>query len=162
MDNKKVINTAKEFIEELLLNKLDFEAKVEAQILMEEDREILDIRVEGDDLSLLIGNRGRNLESIQYLLLQVLYKAVGDHVWVKLDINGYREKKQKSIENIALKAAHQSIDFGVETALEPMSPADRRIVHMILAEDERVETDSEGEGYERHVVIRPTSENKLF
>lgn len=155
MSEDQIIKTTKEFVEKLILDKLGFEGEAGLEFKPEDDKNVLHVSIDGEDLSLLIGRGGRNLDSIQHLIIQFLYKTAGEHVWVRFDINSYRERKVKRLEDLALKAAQQTIDYGVETSLDPMNPAERRIVHMALADEERIVTESEGEGFDRHIVIKP-------
>lgn len=105
--------------------------------------------------SLLIGYHGQTLERLQQLLSLGLSSAYKQLVRVSLDINGYRGKKQSSVENLARRAEQQVIETGQELELQPMSANDRRIVHQLLTTDGRVRTESIGEGRDRRIVVKP-------
>lgn len=155
--DKKIIEEAREIVEEIIVKYMEFEAKVSADMseIEGEDRKLVSIIVEGDDLGILIGSRGINLDAFQNIVSMFLRNKVEEPVSVIFDINGYRERKRKSLEDIACKAAQETIENGVEVSLNPMSPAERRIVHLALENDERVATESQGDGINRYVIVKP-------
>lgn len=114
---------------------------------------ILDIT--GDDLAILIGRHGRTLESIQFLVSAIVRRKLGYRYPVVIDVEGYKNRQRQKIESIAKSAANRAISQEKEVPLRPMTPYERRIVHIVLRDDARVETESEGEGMNRHVVIIP-------
>lgn len=158
MDEQQIIEKAKELAVDMLSNRLGFECEIDVSIEpSDSDRRYVLITVEGEDLGILIGQRGTNLEAFQTILALMLKRETGEWNSVFVDINGYREKRKRNITDIALKAMQQVIDFDVEVSLRPMSPADRRLVHMALADEENVKTESQGFGADRHIVIQPVS-----
>lgn len=120
-----------------------------------EDREILKLSLKGEQDALLIGYHGRTLEQLQNIVSLSLANQFKQIVRVVIDINDYRAKKTSTLENLARRAAQQVEETGQEMELEPMSPAERRIVHNILSEEGNVETESIGEGKERRIMIKP-------
>lgn len=114
---------------------------------------ILDIT--GDDLAILIGRHGRTLESIQFLVSAIVRRKLGYRYPVVIDVEGYKNRQRQKIESIAKSAANRAVSQEKEVPLRPMTPYERRIVHIVLRDDARVETESEGEGMNRHVVIIP-------
>ena len=156
MNDQQIIEKAKELAIELFAEKLGLECEIDVSIEpSDSDRRYILITVEGEDLGVLIGQRGVNVEAFQTILSLMLKKETGEWNSVFVDINGYREKRKRNITDIALKAMQQVVDFDVEVSLRPMSPADRRLVHMALANEEKVETESQGFGEDRHLIIRP-------
>ena len=111
--------------------------------------------IEGKDAGILIGTQGQTLDALQYLVSIAANRACGTRYRVILDAEGYR----KRYEDILIKKAHEYAGAvkgeGQECELEPQPARDRRIVHMALADDPDVDTYSEGEGDNRHVVITP-------
>ena len=111
--------------------------------------------IEGKDAGILIGTHGQTLDALQYLVSIAANRACGTRYRVILDAEGYR----KRYEDILIKKAHEYANAvkgeGQECELEPQPARDRRIVHMALADDPDVDTYSEGEGDNRHVVITP-------
>lgn len=114
---------------------------------------ILDIT--GDNLAVLIGRHGRTLESLQFLITSILYRKLGFRYPVVIDVEGYKSRQRQKIEDIAYSAAQRAVEQDRRIKLRPMTPYERRIVHLYLRNDDRVETKSEGEGHARHVVIIP-------
>lgn len=114
---------------------------------------ILDIT--GDDLAVLIGRHGRTLDSIQFLVSAIVRRKMGYRYPVVIDVEGYKSRQRQKIESIAKSAANRAASQGRNVPMRPMTPYERRLVHIALRDDERVETESEGEGLERHVVVIP-------
>lgn len=114
---------------------------------------ILDIT--GDDLAVLIGRHGRTLDALQFLISSITSRTVGYRYPVVIDVEGYKGRQRQKIEDIALNAADRAVKQDRPIKLRPMTPYERRLVHIALREDERVETHSEGEGRARRVVIVP-------
>ena len=114
---------------------------------------ILDIT--GDNLAVLIGRHGRTLESLQFLITSILYRKLGFRYPVVIDVEGYKSRQHQKIEDIAYSAAQRAVEQDRRIKLRPMTPYERRIVHLYLRNDDRVETKSEGEGHARRVVIIP-------
>lgn len=115
---------------------------------------ILDIT--GDDLAVLIGRHGSTLNSMQFLVSALTFKAIGRRYPVIVDVEGYKGRQRQKIESIAQSAASRAVQQDRNIKLRPMTPYERRIVHITLRDDSRVETTSEGEGGSRHVVVIPS------
>ena len=114
---------------------------------------ILDIT--GDDLAVLIGRHGRTLDSLQFLISSITSRIVGHRYPIVVDVEGYKARQRQKIEDIALNAADKAVDQDRSIKLRPMTPYERRIVHIALRGDDRVETVSEGEDRARRVVVSP-------
>lgn len=112
---------------------------------------VLDI--EGDDLGLLIGRRGETLASLQYLLNLMAGRKLTEHATFTVDVEGYRRRREKQLNSLARRMADQVRRTQRPVTLEPMPPNERRLVHLMLAEDRDVETSSTGEGENRKVSI---------
>ena len=114
------------------------------------------IDLSGEDSGLLIGRRGQTLQSLQFLVNLIVRKRFGDEVRVVLDVEGYRQRREISLKDMASKVASRVVQSSRSITLEPMPPADRRIVHTTLAEHPGVTTQSMGEGDNRKVTIMPS------
>jgi spoIIIJ-associated protein len=123
------------------------------------DEDTIELKVEGDNLGLLIGPKGQTLQSIQELSRTVVQRqATGTHHGrVRIDIGGYRERRREALARFATQVAADVAATGVPKALEPMHPADRKVVHDTVNELEGVATTSEGEEPRRRVVILPAA-----
>tara|TARA_Y100001936_G_scaffold251186_1_gene306203 strand:- start:11709 stop:12419 length:711 start_codon:yes stop_codon:yes gene_type:complete len=111
--------------------------------------------IEGEDSALLIGKRGETLQSIQFLVRMITSKQLGRKSNIQIDIEDYRRRRVRTLRNIARNLAKEVIDSGEERTLEPMSPVDRRIIHVALSKNSQITTESEGKGRDRFVVIKP-------
>ena len=116
------------------------------------------IDLAGEDSGLLIGRRGQTLQALQFLVTLIVRKQLGEDVRVVLDVENYRQRRETSLRDMADKVASRVAQTNRSITLEPMSPADRRIIHTSLAEHTGVRTESAGEGENRKVTIMPRRE----
>ena len=114
---------------------------------------ILDIT--GDDLAVLIGRHGRTLDALQFVVSAITVRAMGFRYPVIVDVEGYKGHQREKIESIARSTANKAANQHRSVKMRPMTPYERRIVHVALRDDDRVDTASEGEGSARHVVVIP-------
>ena len=114
---------------------------------------ILDIT--GNDLAVLIGRHGKTLDALQFLVSAITVRAIGFRYPVVVDVEGYKNRQRQKLESIAHSSANRAASQHRNVKLRPMTPYERRIIHIALREDDRVETASEGEGSARHVVVFP-------
>lgn len=114
---------------------------------------ILDIT--GNNLAVLIGRHGKTLEALQLIVASITTRTLGYRYPVVVDVEGYKNRQRQKIEDIAYSAADRAVSQHRPIKLRPMSPYERRIVHMALRDDDRVDTASEGEGSARRVVVTP-------
>lgn len=119
----------------------------------EEGELILDIT--GDDLAVLIGRHGKTLDALQFLVSAITVRTIGYRYPVVIDVEGYKSRQRQKLESIARTSANRAATQHRNVKLRPMTPYERRIVHITLRDDPRVDTVSEGEGSGRHVVIIP-------
>ena len=125
----------------------------EAVIEIDEVEKVININIEGEDTGDLIGKRGQTLDALQYLTSVVANKGSEEYYRVKLDTKNYRERRQKTLENLAKNVASKVKKTRRKIVLEPMNPYERRIIHSYLQSDRFVETKSEGDEPNRRVVI---------
>ena len=114
---------------------------------------ILTVNMEGEDMGVLIGKRGQTLDSLQYLVSLVVNKDVDGYIHVKADTENYRERRKKTLENLAKNIAFKVKRTRQPVALEPMNPYERRIIHSALQDEKFITTYSEGEEPYRKVVV---------
>jgi len=124
-----------------------------AEVRIEEDG--LRVEVTGDGSGLLIGRHGKTLEAFRYLLSKMVAKYARRRVSLFLDVEGYKRRRTERVREIALRMARRAKTSGRRVLLPPMSAEDRRVVHLLLRDDEAVETRSVGEGSRRRVSIIP-------
>ena len=114
---------------------------------------ILDIT--GDDLAVLIGRHGRTLDALQFVVSAITVRSMGFRYPVIVDVEGYKSRQREKLESIARSTANKAASQHRSVKMRPMTPYERRIVHIALRDDDRVDTASEGEGSARHVVVVP-------
>lgn len=115
------------------------------------------IDIMGDDSGLLIGRRGETLRALQFLVNLMVKPRIGEEsTRVILDVERYRERRHSSLQALARRVADRVAATGRPIALEPMSPSERRVVHVALANHPRVTTQSAGVGESRQVTISPS------
>ena len=113
------------------------------------------IDLNGEDSGLLIGRRGQTLQSLQFIVNLIVRSELGEGTRVVLDVERYRQRREASLRDMAVKVAERVTQTGRSITLEPMSAADRRIIHLSLSESPSVTTESVGFGDDRKVSIFP-------
>lgn len=123
----------------------------------EEGVKYIKVSFEGEELGYMIGNRGRHLDSLQFILQIILGRKLGEDVdfRVFVDVGGYRKEKDEKLEQMALEKADNARILGQAIELPPMKPSDRRIVHLALMKFKDITSESIGEGMDRRIVITP-------
>ena len=117
----------------------------------------LEVRVDGNELGLLIGPGGRTLLAVQDLARVASQRRLGDHdTRLRIDISGYRERRRAALEKFATAVADEVLSNGRSKALEPMPSADRKVIHDVIQGIDGVTSHSDGEEPRRRVVIAPT------
>jgi spoIIIJ-associated protein len=109
----------------------------------------------GEETGLLIGNRGRTLNSIQVLLGLIYKTKVGEWKRILVDVSDWREKETSRLTQLAIHTAERAKETGEAQSLYNLTAAQRRVVHLTLGEDKDIETESQGEGINRFLVVRP-------
>ncbi len=142
---EKITNFLDEFIKNLSQNNITYKIEI-----IEND---VHVDIDGDDTGYLIGYRGEVLNSLQTILTNIASKDLNCKVKVLLNINGYREKREKDLENLAGKIAGTVIKTKKSITLEPMTAYERKIIHLKLQDSDKVETYSIGEEPYRKIVV---------
>ncbi len=150
--NITLVTEGKRYLENILQT-LEVECRMEARSL--NDGQEIHYLVESDENALLIGREGRTLRSLQFLLRNYLNTFVDGKLVVALDIGNYYENHQRQLEILATKTAKEVAKTKIAVKLDPMNAFDRRIIHTKLSEWRDVITESEGDGEERALVIKP-------
>jgi len=157
-DGDNTAKLAKEVLEELLrLMGLNAEVDLKPSLPDEEDseRKSISLEVKGEDLGILIGRHGDTLASLQYILRLIIAHYQKMRVFLTIDIEGYKQRRYKSLRELALNLAQRAKSTGQLMTLEPMPADERRVVHLALSVNPDVTTQSVGEGEVRKVVIQP-------
>jgi spoIIIJ-associated protein len=127
---------------------------LDGDVRVEDDGEELRGTFEGDDVALLIGRRGQTIDALQHLAVRI---ALRDHEprRIIIDAGGYRERRAEALRRQADRAAADAVSTGRPVPLEAMSAPERKLVHEYLREHRDIETYSEGEEPDRHLVVAP-------
>jgi len=149
-DEESGLEIAKETLENILI-RIPVEATVEAHQM---DGKLI-LNIEGDRSGLLIGRKGKTLDALQFIVNKIVNKALEKRVNIVVDSENYRKRRNESLVQLALKMGEKAKRIGKPVATNPLNPHDRRIVHLALIEDERLDTRSRGEGLLKKVVIIP-------
>jgi spoIIIJ-associated protein len=129
---------------------------VDAEVDAHEEPEAIVVTCSGPDVGLLIGRHGQTIDSIQYLLNAIGWRAYGEErKEVVVDAAGYRARRKATLEALALRVADRVRESGEREELEPMTAVERKVVHLRLKEEAGVGTTSEGTEPNRYVVVLP-------
>lgn len=140
---------------EEFINKMMESFKIKVEIVWEEKYDVPIMRLYGDEMGIIIGNKGKTLEAIQILMSIIANKNSLVKGKIYLDIEDYRKRKVKNLEQLSEKMAERAVETGEDVILEPMTASDRKVIHNFLSKNDEVITMSMGEEPERKVVITP-------
>lgn len=141
-------------IAELLFDILDY-FELDAEIEFEEHDDHVRYHIEGPDMGVLIGRHGSTLDALQFLVGVINARKHLVDYRVVIDVEGYRERREQQLQELARRSAARVQREGREVVLSPMSAVDRRVIHLTLADRYDVKTYSEGEEPDRCVVVAP-------
>jgi spoIIIJ-associated protein len=140
---------------EALLNKMDIEGTVKD---IKEGETKVYVELESKNSSgLIIGKKGKTLEALQFMVNLMISNSTGSQKKIILDIEGYRDKREKTLKKMSRDMAIKVVKSGRPLTLEPMNPFERRLIHLALQNDKRVVTKSEGQGIYRKIRISPAN-----
>ncbi|MEK7562197.1 MAG: R3H domain-containing nucleic acid-binding protein [Patescibacteria group bacterium] len=146
-DNKKIKKIAEEFFKKMTIAPIAIEVGFLDEIVS------LDIKLE--EPQILIGEKGQTLFEIQRLLKTILNKKLQKIFYLNLDINDYKKKKTEYLKDLAKSLADEVTLTREEKILLPMPSYERRIIHTELSQRTDIITESQGEGPDRHIIIKP-------
>lgn len=154
----EIKNHTEEFLSKILEK---FNINYNLLVTLEKNNLNVDIKSEKEsELGVIIGKHGITLDSLQYLLSLVVNKHREEFIRVSIDSNNYRDKRRKTLENLARKSVDKVKRYKRSVKLEPMNPSERRIIHLILQDYDGITTYSEGKDPYRRVVIAAERSNK--
>ncbi len=129
--------------------------ELDLNVRLEIGEEALEGELRGGDVGILTGSGGRGLDALQYLGNRVLNRRLMHHLPVHLDCEGFKQRRASELQERAEAAADEALRRGAPVTLGPLTPAARRDIHLALADDPGVETESDGDGFLKRIVIRP-------
>lgn len=133
----------------------------DATVNHETQNDRLTLSIEGGNAGILIGRKGQTLDAMQFLTDKIINRKSDARVRVRVDIEGYMETRKANLEHLAYKMADKAKKTGRPATINQMSAQDRRIVHLALKDDNKVRTQSMGDGYYRRLVIFPKKKNSF-
>lgn len=139
-----------------LLERMRVKAEVSAKYIEPQDNKdqrVVMVNIEGKDLSILIGRRSETLNALQYITGLIVSKELGQWVPLLIDVQGYRNRRERQLRQIGRRMAEQAIQSGRKQTLEPMPANERRVIHLELRDHPQVFTESVGEEPYRKVTI---------
>ncbi len=140
---------------EYLRNILDCLGITEIEMTITEEENGAEINLEGEGIGYVIGRRGDTLNALQYLTGLVANHVENNYYRISINTGHYREKRENTLEILGRKLAFKAVKTNQKTALEPMNPYERRIIHTAVQKVRGATSWSEGENMNRHVVIGP-------
>lgn len=148
MDEMQIVT---QLVEELIA-KLEIVGSVSVAT---DETDAFRINIATEETGLLIGHHGKTLESLQLILGIMVSKKMGRWVKAYVNVGDYREKREEALMHMAQRAADRALTSGRPVELTRLSPAERRIIHLTLSGDERIATESSGEGDARVLIVKP-------
>lgn len=150
---KKAIEKVVEDIAAETLSLLGIEGKID--VSQNKESESVTVQLETQEAGILIGHHGETIDALQVFLNQAVFNKTGEWYRIIVNIGDYRERREESLQSLAEGAAAKAKETGQPQHLFNLKPNERRIVHMVLADDATLTTESEGEGRDRHIVVKP-------
>ena len=147
---REVVKYIKDYIVKLIKD-LGFQANVE----IKNKETVPTYTIYSDNDALLIGKNGKNLKALSVVVNQHINKEIGKTYKFIIDINSYKEKREKQLEQLARRVAREVANTKIEVKMDSMNSYERRIIHNALTNNKRVFTESEGEEPNRYVVVKP-------
>lgn len=123
------------------------------EIEVKENEKAAELHITGDKISPIIGRRGKLLDDIQYLAGLVANSGEKEYFRLTINAGDYRGRREKTLESLAQKVAGKVLKRGHKIVLEPMSPYERRVIHLAIESIDGVKSHSEGEGLDRHIIV---------
>ena len=150
LDDTKGFETAKQILEDILAL-----IPVATSVSGKQSDGKISLNIEGDSSGILIGRKGKTLDALQYIVNMAVNRMSEKKIRVEIDSENYRQKRVESLTQLALKIGDKVKKFKKPFTTNPLNPHERRIVHLALKGDEKLETKSRGEGILKKVVIIP-------
>ena len=155
VERRDVVKYIKDYLGQLIRD-LGFTANIE----IKNKEEIPTYTIYSDNDALLIGKNGKNLKALSIITSEHIQKEINQPFKFLIDINSYKEKREKSLESLARRIAREVATTKVEVKMDSMNSYERRIIHNALTNNKRVYTESEGEEPNRYVVVKPKVEEE--
>jgi spoIIIJ-associated protein len=119
--------------------------------------EAIEIAMDTNDSGMVIGYHGEGLESLQLIISLMIAKKIGKFIRVSIEVDGYKKNRTEYLERIVAEARERAVSENREQVIESLKSWERRIVHLLLQDDDKVVSESTGQGRDRVLVIKPKS-----
>lgn len=129
--------------------------KAEVVVVKDQDNEAIKVQLETEDQGILIGFHGETLAAFQLILGNIIGRKTGEWKRIIVNVGDYREKREEILKKMGLNAAQKVRFSGESVVMADLSPADRRVIHLVLSQYDDILAESEGEGKNRRLVIKP-------
>ncbi|MBQ7454733.1 MAG: protein jag [Selenomonadaceae bacterium] len=156
VDREQIVEAAGKFLQDVFAA-MDLEVTID---VYEEGEEGYLLDLKGKNLGMLIGRRGQALDALQYLLNLAVNRSAGEKIHFTLDVEDYRRRREDTLIKLAKSVAERAIKTRKDVRLEPMNRHERKIIHTVLQENDRVETHSSGEEPYRYVIVTPVKRSR--
>lgn len=153
MEARSASEPAKRLLE--FLERIVAACDLDADVRVEEDAEAVRGTIEGGDLGLVIGRHGQTIDALEHLALRIAFREQGERKRIVVDAAGYRARRAEALARQADRAAEEAVQYGRPVALDALVASERRLVHEYLRDHRDIETYSEGEEPDRHLVVAP-------
>lgn len=157
-DLKKAAGTVRDLIERMQVTAAVTARFIDAPETKsgdKKDEQTILVEIHGNDLSILIGRKSETLNALQYISSLIVSKELGRWITLQIDVEGYRQRRERVLRQIARRMAEQAMATGKRQSLEPMPASERRVIHLELRDHPSVITESVGEEPNRKVTISP-------
>jgi len=148
------VSTPGERLREFLERVIDA-CGLEAAVLVDEDADRVRGTIDGEDLGLIIGRHGQTIDALEHLGVRIAFREEGERKGLVVDAAGYRARRADALERQADRAAEEAVEYGRPVALDALGASERRLVHEYLRDRRDIETYSEGDEPDRHLVVAP-------
>ena len=138
-----------------LVSQLGIEAEIEISVEEQAEDKIINIQLESPQAAFLIGFHGETLQSLQLVISFLCHRILGQWAKVLVNVGDYRQKREEQLQRLALSLAMKAKFSGEVQTIPNLSPSERRFVHLVLSENPDVYSESEGEGKQRQLTIKP-------
>lgn len=151
----KPLTSKERGIVEKLIEQVFSLLEIEGTFVVDEHHEVLDIIMETKDTGLIIGYHGEILESLQLIISLAIAKKLDRYVRISIDVDGYKKNRTDYLEKLAAQVKEKAVAEQKEQVLLSLKSWERRVIHLLLQEDDQVTSESSGEGKERVLIVKP-------
>lgn len=151
----QILTTEEQKTVEQVIAEIFKKLEIDGEFSLVENDEMIDVMMETKDTGIVIGYHGEVLESLQLVLSLAVAKKLGRFVRISIEVDGYKKNRTEYLEKLAMQVKEKAIAENKEQVLMNLKSWERRIIHLLLQEDDQVTSESSGEGRDRVLLIKP-------